>query len=262
MLTSLDHTFSVCAYGNSPYLEECVQSLLSQTIPSRVVIATSTPTDHIRELGKKYNIPVYVNKKSDGITSDWNFACKCAKTSLLTIAHQDDVYLPTYLDHILAAINSFDKPLIAFSAYAEIEENEVRTISPMLKIKRGMLKALTNKKLSCKTSIKRASISLGNPICCPSVTYVRSNLPETLFKGGFRSNLDWDAWERFSRLSGSFVYVKSVEMYHRIHEESETSMCIKDNVRLEEDLELLMRFWPKRIAKIINSFYSKAQKFN
>ena len=37
------HTFAVCAYGESPYLEECVQSLLAQKVRTRILIATSTP---------------------------------------------------------------------------------------------------------------------------------------------------------------------------------------------------------------------------
>ena len=42
-----DHTFAVCAYGESPYLEECVRSLLDQNVKSRILIATSTPNARI-----------------------------------------------------------------------------------------------------------------------------------------------------------------------------------------------------------------------
>ena len=37
------HTFVICAYGESPYLEACIRSLLSQTEKSRILCATSTP---------------------------------------------------------------------------------------------------------------------------------------------------------------------------------------------------------------------------
>ena len=36
------HTFVVCAYGKSAYLEECVLSLMHQVCKSRILIATST----------------------------------------------------------------------------------------------------------------------------------------------------------------------------------------------------------------------------
>ena len=38
-----EHTFVVCAYGESPYLEKCIDSLEKQTVKSRILIATSTP---------------------------------------------------------------------------------------------------------------------------------------------------------------------------------------------------------------------------
>ena len=51
-------------------------------------------------------------------------------------------------------------------------------------------------------------------------------------------------------------------MCHRIHEESETSNLIENNIRLEEDLLMLKRYWPEPIAKFIMKFYKKAVKTN
>lgn len=44
------HTFAVCAYGESPYLEECVQSLLAQKVRTRILIATQLPNHIYMEL--------------------------------------------------------------------------------------------------------------------------------------------------------------------------------------------------------------------
>jgi len=33
-----DHTFVICAYGDSPYLEDCINSLLSQTVKSNIIL--------------------------------------------------------------------------------------------------------------------------------------------------------------------------------------------------------------------------------
>ena len=51
-------------------------------------------------------------------------------------------------------------------------------------------------------------------------------------------------------------------MQHRIHEESETSNLIQNNIRLEEDLLMFKRYWPNPIAKFIMKFYKKAIKTN
>ena len=50
------HTFVVLAYKESDLLEECIKSVLNQTIKTNVVIATSTPNDFITKLAKKYNL--------------------------------------------------------------------------------------------------------------------------------------------------------------------------------------------------------------
>ena len=46
--TGKNHTFAICAYKESPFLEECIQSLLGQTIPSTIIIVTSTDNAYIK----------------------------------------------------------------------------------------------------------------------------------------------------------------------------------------------------------------------
>ena len=51
-------------------------------------------------------------------------------------------------------------------------------------------------------------------------------------------------------------------MGHRVHEQSTTTEIIKDNIRTKEDLEMLKKFWPTPIAKLINHFYKNGEKSN
>ena len=52
------HTFVICAYQESEYLEECIRSLKNQTVRSKILLATSTPNPMIEGLAEKYHIPV------------------------------------------------------------------------------------------------------------------------------------------------------------------------------------------------------------
>ena len=97
------HSFVVCAYGRSPYLQECVESLVRQTKKSRILIATSTPNEMITAVAEQYNLRVIVNPRKCGIAVDWNFALRQTDTRLVTIAHQDDVYEPAYTEKVLKA---------------------------------------------------------------------------------------------------------------------------------------------------------------
>lgn len=264
MYSAKDHTFVICAYKESKYIEECIHSLKQQTIPTSIIMATSTPNDYVNKISNKYDIPLFVNeeaaKTSSDIANDWNFALSKVSTKLATIAHQDDVYKDTYVKEILDILNQVSKPLIAFTDYSEIKGNQEVTENKLLKIKRVLLSVI--KKHPTSKFFRRRSLSLGNAICCPSVTYVLKNLPKPLFIRGMKSNIDWDAWERLSKLDGAFCYVDKILMSHRIHEDSTTTEVIKETGRGSEDLEMLKRFWPNWIAKIIEMKYKESEKQN
>lgn len=258
----MEHTFVICAYKESPYLENCIKSLKEQTISSQIIIATSTLNAHIQDIADRYELPIYQKDGAPNIADDWNYGYSKVTTPYLTIAHQDDVYLPNYTEHVLQEFHKSGKPLIFFSDYAEIRGEQVVTRNKLLLVKRIMLIPLCFRLFFSSRFIRRRILSLGSPICCPSVAYAKVNLPETVFSVGFRSNEDWEAWEKLSRLEGDFIYDRQILMYHRIHEESETSAIIQDNQRSEEDMEMYSKFWPKPIARLLVKLYASGQKSN
>ena len=258
----MNHTFVICAYKESLFLEECIQSLLCQTIKSHILISTSTPNSYLDAVSQKYQIPIYVNDIAGGIAEDWNFGMNKAETPFVTIAHQDDIYEPQYAEKILNLIGESNNPLIAFTDYYEIRDGAKVYKNRLLQIKRLLLSPLSVKAAKGNKFIRRRSLSLGNGICCPSVTYVRSNLPNPLFLNTFKCNLDWQTWEQLSKLDGDFLYLNTRLVGHRIHVDSETTHLILDNQRKKEDLEMFCRFWPLGIAKFLTKFYVTAEKSN
>ncbi len=260
-----EHTFAVCAYGESPYLEECIQSLKGQTTRTNIIMTTSTPSGFLSDISEKYNIPLIVNEKKAGnsdIATDWNFAISCAKTPLVTIAHQDDIYKPDFAYKTLENINKTKHPLIAFTDYGEMRGSEEVTDNKLLNIKRIMLLPLRIRSLWKSRFVRRRILSFGSPICCPSVTFVPANLPQKLFISGYLGGIDWQSWERFSRLKGEFVFVNEILMLHRIHPDSATTSIIAGHQRSEEDFEMFCRFWPRWIARIIAHYYRNGEKQN
>lgn len=257
-----NHTFVICAYKESKYLEECICSVMAQKVLGEVIITTATPNSHIEDLAQKYNLPLYINPNGGEIAKDWNFGIDQAKTELVTLAHQDDIYEPEFLNCVLKECNRYKHPLIAFTDYGEVREGKRVTENTLLKTKRLMLLPMHVHAWGNCRFIRRRSLSFGSAICCPSVTYVKENLNTPIFESGFRGGLDWQAWEKLSRMKGAFVYCRAILMYHRIHEESATTEIIADNDRTKEDFQMFCRFWPKWIAKIISSLYQKSQDSN
>lgn len=257
-----NHTFVICAYKESKYLEECILSLINQNMKTNLLISTSTPNTYIETLARKYNIPICINEGLGGITQDWNYALSQVKTKYATIAHQDDTYESSYAKRIVEKMEEKKNPLIAFSDYYEIRDGKKVFDNSLLKIKRIMLSPLRINCLSANKFIRRRILAFGDPISCPTVTFNLEKLQRPIFKDGFISCEDWEAWEKISRMKGDFVYISEPLMSHRIHEESTTTEIIQDNGRVAENLEMFYKFWPKPIAKFINKFYTKAEKSN
>lgn len=257
-----DHTYAICAYKESQFLEDCVKSLINQTVKTSIFITTSTPNEHINKIAQKYDIPVYVNGGEKGIGGDWNFAYDKSHTKLITIAHQDDVYETKYTEEMLRFINNAKDTIIYFSGYAELRNDKKEYNNSILKIKKIMLSPLQIKLFWTSKFIRRRVLSFGNSICCPAVTYVKEKVGNKPFTNDYLSNIDWQQWEILSRKKGSFVYNSCPLMCHRIHEESTTSEIIGESKRTVEDYDMFCKFWPKGIAKIITKIYSKSEESN
>lgn len=255
------HTFVVLAYKESQYLEECIKSVLNQSYDSEVIIATTTDNEYIRNMAKKYELKVVVGKHTN-IGGDFDFAVKTGNTELVTVAHQDDIYEKDYALKIVENYKKYKDSIIIFSDYYEIKNGEKVFSNTNLKIKRILLFPLRNKKLGSKKFFKRWVLKFGNSISCPAVTFVKKNCPQRIFESEYKSNVDWLAWARLSKLDGRFVFIKDKLMGHRISEESTTTDIIKQGIRTKEDFEIYSMFWPKWIAKILAKAYKSSEKSN
>ncbi|MDN5781537.1 MAG: glycosyltransferase family 2 protein [Luteimonas sp.] len=261
MFDPSNHCFVVPAYGESPHLAECLHSLGTQSTKSRALITTSTPNRHIADLAQRHGIQVHVNPQRDGgIGADWNFALAQARSCWVTLAHQDDVYLPGFTDKVFRALSRNPDAVLAFSGYDEIEENMLRPASTLLLIKKILLELgfLGRSRASSRFS-KTNALRFGCAIPCPAVTVKSDGFR---FSTELKVDLDWAAWLELARSPGAFVYIRQSLMQHRVHSESETSSAISTGVRLAEDEALLRSLWPAFIARAILASYRIAYRSN
>ncbi len=258
-----EHSFVVMTYKDSPYLKECIESLRVQTVPSHIILSTSTPTEKLRETALQYNLPLSINKSWTGMASDWNFGLMQAKTEYVTLAHQDDLYLPEYTERCLAAVKNIKDTLICFTDYHELAGDDLRTNNRLLQIKRLMLHTMMPFKFHLHTRFwKKRLLSFGCPIAAPTIMCRREALSGFQFSSDFMINIDWDAWSRMAQMKGSFVYVPEPLVIHRIHQESATTIGIQGTRRQQEDLTMFRRFWPAGIATLLTKLYSRSYKSN
>ena len=251
------HAFVVPAFGRPQWLAECLESLQQQTMPSRILIATSTPNDHIARIADQASVEVRVNPNRTGIAGDWNFALSVASARWVTLAHQDDWYAPTYTERCVAAATASRAPLMVFTSALERTADGAVAQDPRIK------------RLLCETAFlgqsvigsswrKRLLLSFGDPIPCPTVMLNRALQPQFGFPAGFATALDWAGWLDLARRPGDFVYVREPLVHWRVHASSATHVHVAS---LEaEDARVLRSLWPGPIAGLIGRLYAKGRR--
>ena len=249
------HTFALTVYKESPYLEECIQSLVNQTVKANIIIVTSTPTAFSRDLFEKYGIPYYINNtEKKNAATNWNFAIAQAPTSLVTVAHQDDMYEPGYAEHILNEFAGNADVQIAFTSYTDVINGRVRKYSMSAFVKSTLLLPFYFSKSIGSKFFKRAILLLGNPICCSSVTFNKEITGDQIFSDRYVFALDWFAWYELSAKAGKFMFINKKLIWHRIHNNSVTAASSNNGVAKREERAFFEMIWGNKIIAGVLSF--------
>lgn len=260
-----NHTFVIPAYKDSLYLEECIVSLKNQKARGEIKITTSTPSEYISHIAKKHSVEVIVNDSSEkGLAGDWNFAYSQAKTKLVTIAHQDEIYESDYLETIIRTLEKQKnkRTLIIFTDYREMIIDKLRGTSFNLFIKKILLiPFIIKSNIRCKF-FKKSILVIGDAICCPTVTFNKEVFPDFSFSNKFQVNPDWNAWLEFAGQDGTFVYINKKLMRHRMHPETESLRQIRSGMRKKEEFMIFEMVWGRAIGRLISFVYKLSHKEN
>jgi hypothetical protein len=248
-----NHCFVIMTGDKPKYLEDCAESIRTQTLKSKILIYTSKSSKKIERISKKFKIKL-VKKKRINIAKDWNNALKISNAKWVTLVHDDDIYHKNFFKEVNKVINNKNNISIIFTNYLQIRNNKIlKKTNLLLKIKKILLYMgfLWKNEISSNFQ-KKIILKLGSPIPCPSVTFnVKKNKYKNFFNQKYKVNLDWDCWRKLARREGSFYWIKKNLFFHRIHETSVTSMGIKSGLRKKEDKKILKEIWPSLIANFI-----------
>ena len=268
------HSFAVCAYGESPYLEACLRSLKAQTVPSELLICTSTPNRHIESLSEKYQIPLMVRDLEKdggvrGIGADWNYAFRCARGRFVTLAHQDDIYEKHYTETILAAAERWPDMDLFTCAAVTLKNGRPERFPGLPEIVKTVLRLpLRFRGISHLTWVKRLVFRFGNSVICPSVSYRKKavgafmQIKNSGHPGPFSETrkfiLDWEFLFDFAAESGRWICEETPLMFYRVHDGAATAACIEDHAREREEKEMFRRLWPEWAADLILHWYRRS----
>lgn len=254
------HTFAICAYKDSPYLEPCIRSLKGQSVKSEIILCTSTPSPYIGRLADKYGIPLFVRQGESGIQEDWNFAYDKADARFVTIAHQDDMYQKDYVKKLLKSYEKYQDMTLFTGGYTVIRGDKPAVFEKVEFIKRILRLPLRFRRFSHLPWVKKSVLMLGNSICCPTCAYNKERLGEGIFTSPFKFALDWDTLYRLAKVPGRFICEEKPVLFYRVHGEATTKACIADNSRAREEGLMFAKMWPEPVVKVLMAFYRKAYK--
>ncbi len=255
------HTFVICAYGQSPYLEACIRSLKGQTMATEIVCTTSTPSLWLERLLERYDIPLYVGEGGKGIGHDWNFALETGRGMFVTIAHQDDLYGRHYVEELAAAYERWPDMTVFMSDGVLIKKGTWNRGGAVEVVKKLLRLPWRLTGLCHLQAVKKSGLLLGNPVMCPSCSYRKEKMPRPLFSRELDFVLDWDCMRRLAVLPGRFVCREKPLLYYRIHDGAATKACMEDRRREREELEMFRRVWPRWLAGLWARGYGLAGKY-
>jgi glycosyltransferase involved in cell wall biosynthesis len=237
------------AYGDSPFLDGCLDCLRAQTLDSRILVTTSTPSPFIEAAAARAGASVEVNPRRAGIAADWNFSLAAAGARYVTLVHQDDTYAPLFLERTLAAFAAHEA-VLCFTSYQEIDDHGAPVSSKVSKAKH-FLEAVTLGTASEVRGLRlRAFLSFGDPLPCSSVTFDMTRLGDFAFSDVYNAVLDWDAWWRLMEAGETFLRPRGRLVGRRHNPLTETSRLISDGTRRREDLIMFRRALPWPLADL------------
>lgn len=256
------HQFVVLAYKESPFLEECLESILSQGVhPGEILLSTSTPSDFLTAVSARHGLRLVVNPTRSTIGADWNFAMRQASAPWVTLAHQDDIYLPGYAGAMRGAIAAHPDAVMVIPWFRELAHGRLRPWNLTHLVKYLLfLRAFGFGDALASARDKRRLLSLGNPVPCGGVALRKDRAPR--FDERLSFTLDWQAWLEAAQSPGEFVFVRKAVMCRRIHPDSATTASTESGARQGEELEIFRRLWPRWLADRIAGLYKLGYRSN
>jgi glycosyltransferase involved in cell wall biosynthesis len=121
-------------YNGEKYLEEAIQSIISQTYrPIQIIVVDDGSTDGSRDIVKSFHDICYIYQANSGHASARNRGIQHAKDDFLAFLDADDLWLPVKLEHQMVAFST-ERDFEMVTGYIdpfispELDVNDVKNI--------------------------------------------------------------------------------------------------------------------------------------
>jgi glycosyltransferase involved in cell wall biosynthesis len=137
----------IANYNNAPYLRQCIESVLAQTLqPEEIIVIDDGSTDEskliLQEYANRNQISLVTNKSARGVATSRNIAIGKGKSSHVTTLDSDDYYYsPRKLEKEAEILLRNGPNSIAFSDVirVDLDGRDIDLVSNKRKIAEGRL---------------------------------------------------------------------------------------------------------------------------
>lgn len=245
-------------YNGERYLEQAVQSALSQTYRNfELIVVDDCSTDQSTKIIEQHlsddHVVFLQNEKNMGVAASRNHALKFAKGDLITFLDQDDVWLPHKLEIQVAALQAHPEVGLLHADYARIDPKGV-----LLPAYRELpVDRFDNPAAPVNVRDVFAEIFISN-----NIQPLTSMIPRKVIDavGSFEAELpgvdDYELWLRIA-LSYPIGHIQTIAGYWRRHPGQQSNQGHKMLVIRIKALDLILNRFPEAKNRVPRRAYRK-----
>lgn len=246
-------TFSIVipAFNGEKYIEQAILSALKQTRKAdEIIVHDDNSSDSTAVICKKYfpEIKYIFNREGpSGFVNGWNRTLRLAKSTFITILHQDDILYPTFLEQAeKALVNAPDsKHLFSLCDYIDYNSCLIQDGEQAVKENYHIGDIVHFSGKEYVNEYQKSYQGITHIHRCPGVITHRS-----IFESGIYYNpeaghiADDDFFYRVARHTAVVGIMKSMAAY-RVHDDSETGKIGDSTLvtRLSDDYIFQIEQW-------------------
>lgn len=215
-------------YNVEPYIKECMDSILNQTIQDfEVIVIDDCSTDSTVAIVESYNddrISIIKKEKNKGLIDSLNLGFRLAKGKYLARVDGDDINV----------LNRFEKQLLFLESNPDVDlcgtwANEFDGNERVLKYKESHNQIV-------------AELLIKSPICHPSVMLRRQRYLSFSFDKSKKHVEDYDFWAR-TAWDCKMHNLQEVLYYYRVHGKQVSSLY--NHIQKEHDIGIKLDLFKK-----------------
>ncbi len=233
-------TFAIPCRNAGPNLRPLLESLLGQTRQDfALLLVDDGSTDGSPEVASAVagsRLTLHRNDPPLGLAANFNHCASLVRTPFFCLAHQDDVYEPTYLAEMLAALEKAPAAGFAHCRARAIDATGAEFDAPAERFKERFWQRAPSHDPGDHFRL----LFGGNYVVCPSVLF-RTEAFRAV--GGFRTDLrfatDWELWFRMVLAGHLPLGVHAPLLRYRRHVGAATKEAVRNLRRYREELIVL-----------------------